>query len=390
MKFTNPTPVRLGLTGTIADRRYRVAGRIVLGMEQDGETYYWNEFHLVAPEGGEATLVHEVTDDGVVWRFFTAFEPQQPVSAAEAAAASVGDSVKLDDRPLRVTLVDESRVYHVEGTAPEGVEVGDVARYFNAEDGNAMVVVSWTGDEVEFFRGHDLPRGAVARAFGLASEGTERSARLTATKSSGSVPAWLGGVVFAVLAVLAIFGFVSCRNGNRLKAAHAVPVIKAAAAPLPIGQEGRLDGIVWRISGHALVEVAEVGRRYEQHEYQLRDSEGARALLIFNSASGGTNALHLLAFQPEVAPSALHAATNRVGDTLNLDGLAAKVTSLSRTKIVPAEQGTNGVGWLYGLTAQAGPTVFLVRWSDAGIEFYRGKASPAAEVVREFRPGGSF
>ncbi|MEI9864534.1 MAG: hypothetical protein WDN00_08275 [Limisphaerales bacterium] len=33
----------------------------------------------------------------------------------------------------------------IEGRAPDGVEVGDVANYFNAEAGDMMQVVSWTG-----------------------------------------------------------------------------------------------------------------------------------------------------------------------------------------------------------------------------------------------------
>jgi len=57
----------------------------------------------------------------------------------------------------RVTLVDESKVYWVEGRPPEGVELGDIANYFNALAGNRMYVVSWTGPEVEVFQGMDLP-----------------------------------------------------------------------------------------------------------------------------------------------------------------------------------------------------------------------------------------
>ena len=62
-----------------------------------------------------------------------------------------------------MTLVDESRVYHIEGKAPEGVEIGDVAHYFNAETGNNMQVVSWTGDEWSF--GASIQPGSVATAF---------------------------------------------------------------------------------------------------------------------------------------------------------------------------------------------------------------------------------
>lgn len=47
MSHANPTPLRIGARGTLHGWRTRVAGRLVLGVEIDGETYYWNEFHLI-------------------------------------------------------------------------------------------------------------------------------------------------------------------------------------------------------------------------------------------------------------------------------------------------------------------------------------------------------
>ena len=40
------------MRGTICGRRFRVAGRVVMGMDDEGTTYYWNEFHLVDDAGG--------------------------------------------------------------------------------------------------------------------------------------------------------------------------------------------------------------------------------------------------------------------------------------------------------------------------------------------------
>ena len=80
---------------------------------------------------------------------------------------SIGDRLTIDYTSVCVSLVDESRIYFIEGKAPEGMEVGDVAHYFNAESGNTMIVVSWTGDEVEYFRGINLKRDAVTQAFGI-------------------------------------------------------------------------------------------------------------------------------------------------------------------------------------------------------------------------------
>lgn len=153
MSTRNPTPLRVGMKGTLLGNPCRIAGRLVLGMEEEGEIYYWTEFNVLTDSGENLTLVYEATESGAEWRIFRLFEPDYPISAADAATKRVGDTIYLDDDGLKVTCVDESRVYHIEGEAPEGVTVGDVAHYFNAERGQRMIVVSWTGDEVECFRG---------------------------------------------------------------------------------------------------------------------------------------------------------------------------------------------------------------------------------------------
>ena len=66
MSFANPTPIQIGARGTFNGGRYRVAGRVVLGCDVDGQRYYWNEFHLVRVRpGDEATLVHEEGEHGI-------------------------------------------------------------------------------------------------------------------------------------------------------------------------------------------------------------------------------------------------------------------------------------------------------------------------------------
>ena len=167
MRYDNPTSVRLGMTGDFVGKHYRVAGRIVMSMEEGGGTYYWNEFHLVGDQGNCATLVFEETDNGPEWRLFTLLEPAPQMSFSEVTSKRVGDRMEFEGKTLRITCVDESRVCHIEGEAPEGVEKGDVARYFNAESGNEMIVVSWTGEEIEVYRGLTLPGHAVTSAFGI-------------------------------------------------------------------------------------------------------------------------------------------------------------------------------------------------------------------------------
>ena len=160
MSFANPTKIRIGMAAAFFGRSYRVIGRSVLGVQERGRTYYWNEFNLETSGGSYATLVFEETGLGGQWRFFEMFDPKIPMTSKAAEEKCVGDAVNLDGSTVLVTRVDRSRVYAVEGKVPEGVVVGQFANYFNAGAGDKMIVVSWTGGEMEFYSGRTIPSGA--------------------------------------------------------------------------------------------------------------------------------------------------------------------------------------------------------------------------------------
>jgi len=385
MTFRNPTPIAIGMSGTFAGRCYRVAGRVVMGMEDKGQTYYWQEYNLVASDGKSATLVYEESESGGQWRLFTLFEPQFPLGAPAAAAKRVGDVVNLDGEPMRVSLADESRVYHIEGEAPEGVEVGDVARYFNAEAGNEMIVVSWTGEEIEFYRGLDLPAGTVATAFGLTQD--KLGVPLGSAAGGSGSANWVLKFVGAFLAAVVVYAaYSSCRLRHQ-RAAPVKPTIPPS--PLTIGTTGTLDGKTYRVQGHAVVEIAQVGMVYDRHEYQLFDETEHRVLLVCGSQPGKKDWLLFapLASAPSLTPP--QAAAKRKGDQVYLDGVSAPVTALFRSAIlqVQSEQllGLSNGDVFYGFAAQSAGSLFLARWNEAGITFYRGKTLPTKEVTDAFR-----
>ena len=105
-----------------------------------------------------------VRDPEVPNRYIACNGHRRLTVAREAGLKKVGDRVNLDGVSAEVTVVDQTRVYEIEGKAPDWVSVGDVAQYFNAEAGGKMWVVSWSGDEVECYRGMQLHPGAVAQA----------------------------------------------------------------------------------------------------------------------------------------------------------------------------------------------------------------------------------
>ena len=123
MNFKNPTYIHVGQSATYAGLTWQVLGRVVLGVVEHGETYYWHEFNLQSDTGDTATLVFERTERGAEWRWFTQFQPQYPLTAEDAATQEVGDQLNLEGTDVRVSLVETSRIYFIEGQPAEGEHV---------------------------------------------------------------------------------------------------------------------------------------------------------------------------------------------------------------------------------------------------------------------------
>lgn len=391
MNFKNPTHIQVGSWGTFNGARYRVAGRVVLGCDVDGERYYWNEFYLIGENGVEATLVHEVGDRGVEWRMFVLFEPEYPLSASEAARKRVGDRINLEGTDTRITLVDESRVYHIEGEAPEGVELGDQANYFNARLGKDMIVVSWTGDEVEYYRGKDLPGGLVSKAFDLrAAEVSHfadpfRSASSVSGASDLIGKRILQGILAVLLLTMLLVGVTKCRSARRPASVAKIP---APSAPLADGIEGVFHDKAWRIRTHVVVEISQVGLRFERHEYHLTDADGNRALLVCGLKPGDENWVWFTPLAPLAPLTPERAAALRVGETVNVDGWIGPITELfqavnrkTSSELPEVREG----GLKFGFTVQSGRSVVQARWDAGSISFQRGVAQPAKQVLAAFK-----
>lgn len=392
MNHANPTPLRIGTAGVLGGQRFRVAGRVVMGMDDEGETYYWNEYHLVDDAGDSATLVFEETEDGPEWRLFTLFEPVHPLTADKAAAKNVGDSINLDGQPMPITLVDQSRVYFIEGRPPDGVEVGDVADYFNVESGNRMLVVSWTGDEVEYYQGITVPAETITEAFKLpqmpasdrefsAGRSLSSDGGMTEFASSG----WIWKVVvFAVVMVAWFFSSVS--TGWRSSA----PLTKKAipAAMLDVGASGTIKHWNFTVMGRATVEIAKVGTLYDWREYELRSADGERALLVCG-LDGSAKEWHLfLPFTPGVTMTPFEAAAKCAGDVVRLDGGETRIKELFSAKRLSSEgslaSNTTPGGMQFGFLACRPDRLLMARWNERTIEFYIGFALSEGDMLTKF------
>jgi hypothetical protein len=389
MSFENRTGLSIGASGTLAGKRFTVVGRVVMSMEDAGETHGWNEFHLVDDAGQSATLVHEIDERGPQWKLFTGVEPTAPLNASEAAARRVGDVVEINGTTARVTMVDESRVSSIEGRAPEGVEEGDVAKYFNAMAGNQMFVVSWTGDEIEIFRGMDLPARAIASAFQLRVPLGQLSREPIGSTDQPKIVAKRIAILTVVgMVLLVIVGIcVSIRSHSR-GAAFLPSKPPTPAAPFASGASGQLEGKAWRVAAHALIEIRKPKFVYDRHEYQLVGENDTTALLVYGLDPAVTDWHWLRPVELDVPLDPAGAAAKRVGDKVNVSGESMQITELFMSKIRSQDGAPSPAlepgAIAYHFRAQAANSVLLVGWTASGITSYVGSRIPAKDVFGAF------
>jgi hypothetical protein len=267
-----------------------------------------------------------------------------------------------------------------------------VADYFNAEAGQLMQVVSWTGDDVEFYNGVNLARGMVLSAFNLPPAGFG-GGRIFSSLGGSAPGDYNSGLKFALQAAFAIFLFfiffgrtLSCSTDYE---ASPVKKISAGAPPLIVGASGRWNDKNYRITAHAVVEIAEVGLIYERHEYELADDYGMKALLVCGDKPGTGDWIFFEPLAPLLPlPTAKQAATKKVGDALELDGFVGKVSEIFRTTIEQAD-GDGSVGMkngavFYGLTATSEYRALLARWNGDSILYLRGQSTTAKKLSASF------
>lgn len=382
----NPTALRVGMSGQLAGRHYMVLGRVVVATP-DG--YDWQEFHLGTTAGDEAVLVYERGD----WKLFTFFEPAKGIAAREAALLRADEVVTLDERTFVISYVGRSRVLHVEGTPPEGVDEDDRAAFFNAEGYGVQVVVSWTGDEVEYYEGRDLDHREVERAFGLPRRSWWGHQLGRLQRAATDVNLFSADNLIAALvigAVLLVVGGTVLDSIPDAPLPQPLPKLSAPVSYWPRGAEGTLAGRHYTVAAHALVEIGRPGQSFDRHEYLLTDDAGGSALLV--DAPSGNHAEYALFRTDAAAPkySPYDAAKVRVGRARTVADRQAEVTYLFRSRLL-ARDGVDAPDYWsgrvqYGFLAKEADHDLMVRWTETDLFYLTGRRLSEEDVLAAFRP----
>ena len=400
MNLDNPTRLHPGATARFLGRPHQLVGRAVLTVTDRGRPHYWHEFYLAGPDGQLTTLVYEVIAYRSEWRWFSQFDPPEPFTAETAGICQVGDLIELQGLTARVEYVRESAVVHAEGRRPEGVRPGARANYFNAVAGSVLFVVSWTGPEIEFYRGTNLTAATVAAAFKLMPKQLVRQPPRKPWFTPANIVVGLFGPCVVILVVLLIWGTWTAgfdpspdrdppRPARRVSAPPAA-VLHWANPGLRLGGTGKLAGVEYRLVEHREVEVVEMGRVRQRHEYLLRDGDGVQVGLIQAGIPRGTEWWLLRPVNPPTGFTPQVAGGVRVGQKIKVaDGLLP-VDELFRATTLKAEStggrsGSAAGERRFGFSGEKDGIRMFAEWDEEELRFATARRVPAAEVLAAFR-----
>jgi hypothetical protein len=208
------------MRATFHSKQYELVRHLVLGMQEKGKTYTWQEFHLRAADGADRVLVYDTGR----WQLMEAFVPEPPLSWQQVAGLTPGCFARLDGaRGATVTAVAAAEVRAVEGARMAGDTVGKQYNFLEAKYRGRLYTVEWTGDDIVFYRGRPLATPQVYMAFGLRHELTALAEAETRRRS------WnLLAIACLFMALASLCVWLGAGSGGTLVSREVVPIKQVA------------------------------------------------------------------------------------------------------------------------------------------------------------------
>jgi hypothetical protein len=192
-----------------------------------------------------------------------------------------------------------------------------------------------------------------------------------------------------ILIIFVTLGFLIVSKAKWMGRRGAAIHTRADVAPLAPDGSGTIAGKTFQISAHRLVEVAQVGRVYERHEYELQDADKQPAQLVCGLNAGDPDWWLFTPLNPAEPMTPQRAAQFQVGQIVTVDGYAAPVSEIFQTRLrAPTGSVTTNaaaVAVRFGFTARTEQFVLLVLWDNVGIQFQRGVRVDAKAVKASFQ-----
>jgi len=164
--------------------------------------------------------------------------------------------------------------------------------------------------------------------------------------------------------------------------------IKASASPLKVGAAGSLSGRHYRIAGHDIVEMAEVGSQFERHEFQLQDDDGNLALLVYGTKPKAKDWMLFTLLEPSESLTPRQAGLVTRGQIVRVGSFTVPVGELFRSTAHRASDSTltntANPEITFGFSGHDATAYLLARWDEDHLRFQQGKAVSAKDVRTAF------
>jgi hypothetical protein len=190
-------------------------------------------------------------------------------------------------------------------------------------------------------------------------------------------------VIFFLIIVFS--GNFSCSGDYE---ASPVKKINAPAPPIAVGATGKLLGMNYHVTAHAVVEIAEQSARFERHEYQLTDDGGQTGLLICGMKPDDHDWTLFTPLYVPLPSRPQEFAAKKTGDLVTYDGVAGIVQGLFLSTTRQTD-GAASLEWqagntCFGFDARGKSEMLLARWNNLFVNVYRGTIIPAREATNTF------
>jgi hypothetical protein len=146
-----PTRFRVGQTGRLRGKPFRVLGRV----RYETDDSYWDEWYLQFDDGSVAWLEEEEGE-------YTLSRPETLTSAVpDFEAVRVGSTVTVNGQPFFVTERCRARVAGAEGQLLYRARVNQPVRFLDGNVGGRVAAIEYGDDEIEYTTGEIIDRDQI-------------------------------------------------------------------------------------------------------------------------------------------------------------------------------------------------------------------------------------
>ncbi|WP_300455211.1 DUF4178 domain-containing protein [Accumulibacter sp.] len=285
--------LQIASQGTFRGRHFLVVGRIQLHYDAG----FWNEWHILFDDGRSAWLA-EAAGEYIV---SAQVEVRQPLPAFADLAPEM--AVNIDGRRFTVTDLETARCIAGEGELPfrvaAGYEVNTVdlrsADRFATIDYSETPPLVFVGQPVSFA---DLKLENLKAVAGPSGDAVPQvGARVFACPHCAS-PLQIHSPAIQSIACDACGSIVGVDNENVKLLMRAAQALRETPW-LPLGSQGRLQGVDWLVIGFLRRSTSSAGQDYVWSEYLLFNAQDGFAWLIEDQ--GHWNFARTLANPPSVS-----------------------------------------------------------------------------------------